>query len=161
MYKLSLLLLAFIFPLAAVSSDDGAPEGFIYWSASSLKDLGKTLQQKASADPHKAATQPEGDFPNELYLFAHRDADGVPEWHETQTDIIFVESGKATLLVGGTLNGAETTAPHEKRNGTIVGGVRRNLGPGDVVRIPAKMPHQLLVENNGDFNYFVAKVKGY
>ena len=56
-------------------------------------------------------------------------SDGVPEWHENQADIFFVQSGTATLLVGGTMVGGETTEPHEKRNGTIQGGVKRKLSP--------------------------------
>jgi hypothetical protein len=52
-----------------------------------------------------------------------------------------VQSGSATLLVGGTLSGGETVEPHEKRNGTIQGGVRRKLSAGDIVRIAPKVPH--------------------
>jgi mannose-6-phosphate isomerase-like protein (cupin superfamily) len=55
----------------------------------------------------------------------------------------------------------ETTALHEKRNGTIQGGTRETLAPGDVVRIPARVPHQLLLYGGHDFTYFVVKGKGY
>ena len=65
------------------------------------------------------------------------------------------------LLVGGTLVGGDVTEPHEKRNGTIEGGTRVKLTPGDIVRIPAKMPHQLLLDGSKEFTYFVVKVKGY
>jgi mannose-6-phosphate isomerase-like protein (cupin superfamily) len=72
-----------------------------------------------------------------------------------------VQSGSATLVVGGTLVGAENTEPHEKRNGTIEGGVRQKLSAGDVVRIPPKVPHQLLLDGSPEFTYFVVKIKGY
>jgi mannose-6-phosphate isomerase-like protein (cupin superfamily) len=101
------------------------------------------------------------DYPNEAFLLAHREADGVPEWHETQADVFFVQSGSATLVVGGTLLNGETVAPHEKRNGTIQGGVRQKLAAGDMVRIPARVPHQLLLDGAHEFTYFVVKVKGY
>ena len=101
------------------------------------------------------------DFPNDSALLVHREADGPPEWHETQADIFFVQSGAATLLVGGTLLNGETVSPHEKRNGTIQGGVRRKLAAGDVVRIPPHVPHQVLLEGSHEFNYFVIKIKGY
>ena len=63
---------------------------------------------------------------------------GRAEWHETQVDVFFVQSGSATLVFGGTLVNGETVGPHEKRNGTIQGGVRRKLSAGDVVRIPPR-----------------------
>jgi mannose-6-phosphate isomerase-like protein (cupin superfamily) len=83
------------------------------------------------------------------------------EWHETQIDIFFVQSGSATLLIGGTLLNGETVGPHEKRNGTIQGGVRRKISAGDVIRIPARVPHQVLLDGSHDFDYVVVKVKGY
>ena len=76
-------------------------------------------------------------------------------------DVFLVLSGSATLVVGGTLVGGETVGPHEKRNGSIQGGVRQKLSAGDVVRIPARQPHQLLLEGSPELNYFVVKVKGY
>jgi len=30
-----------------------------------------------------------------------------------------------------------------------------------VIRIPARVPHQLLLDGSQEFNYFVIKVKGY
>jgi mannose-6-phosphate isomerase-like protein (cupin superfamily) len=89
-------------------------------------------------------------------LLAHREADGQAEWHETEADVFFVRSGSATLIVGGTMPNAETVAPHEKRGASIQGGVR-----GDIVRIPARAPHQLLLDGAHEFTYFVVKVKGY
>jgi mannose-6-phosphate isomerase-like protein (cupin superfamily) len=76
-------------------------------------------------------------------------------------DVFFWQSGSATLVVGGTLVGAESTESHEKRNGTIQGGVRQKLSPGDVVRIPPQVPHQILLDGSPEFTYFVVKVKGY
>jgi mannose-6-phosphate isomerase-like protein (cupin superfamily) len=75
--------------------------------------------------------------------------------------VFVVQSGSATLVVGGTMVGGEITEPHEKRNGTIEGGVRRKLTAGDIVRIPARVPHQILLDGSKGFTYFVIKVKGY
>jgi mannose-6-phosphate isomerase-like protein (cupin superfamily) len=147
-------------PIVAVPQDT-APEGFQYWKADSFASAAKDLSAKAAADPHHAATQRLSDFPNDYLLLAHREADGQSEWHETEADVFVVQSGTATLIVGGTIPNAETTAPHEKRGNTIQGGVRQKLAKGDVVRIPAKTAHQLLLDGGHDFTYFVVKVKGY
>jgi mannose-6-phosphate isomerase-like protein (cupin superfamily) len=147
-------------PIAAVRQDTEL-EGFQYWRAETFASLAKELSTKSSSDPHHAATQRLGDFANDYFLLAHREADGQAELHETETDVFVVQSGSATLIVGGTIPNATDSAPHEKRGNTITGGVRQKLAKGDVVRIPAKIAHQLLLDGGHDFTYFVVKVKGY
>ncbi len=156
------IILLCLFALATVvSAQESMPEGFQHWTADALKDVNHSLKSEAAADPQKTASRHLADFANDTFILAHREGDGVAEWHETQADVFFVQSGSATLVVGGTMVGADETAPHEKRNGAIQGGVRRKLMAGDVVRIPAKMPHQILLDGGHDFTYFVVKVKGY
>src|SRR5271155_3341465 len=160
MKKLCLLALLAI-PVFAVRSEDPVPAGFEHWTPATLQTTAKALAAAASSDPRHLATKQLSDYPNEYFLLAHREADGLPELHETQVDVFFVQSGSATLLVGGTLLNAETVSPHELRNGTIQGGTRQKLSAGDVVRIPARVPHQLLLDGAREFTYFVVKVKGY
>jgi mannose-6-phosphate isomerase-like protein (cupin superfamily) len=156
-WLLSLLLI----PLLSIVGEESTPAGFEYWSAASLKQIGQTLSQEAAKDSHHLAVRQLSDFPKELFLLGRREADGQVEWHETQADVFVVQSGSATLLVGGTMINGETVAPHEKRNGSIQGGVRQKLSAGDIVHIPARVPHQLLLEGAHEFTYFVIKVKGY
>ena len=157
-----LWLLCFLaVPLLIAVPEDTAPEGFDHWTPASLAPMTQALSTKAASEPHHSATQRLGDFANEYFLLAHREADGQAEWHETEADVFFVRSGSATLIVGGTMPNAETVAPHEKRGASIQGGVRQKLSPGDIVRIPARAPHQLLLDGAHEFTYFVVKVKGY
>ena len=159
-----MVLKFFCFVVLAVflaSAQETAPEGFQHWTSASLTRTARELSTEAASSPHHIATRRLADFPNDLFMLSHREADGIVEWHETQADIFFVQSGSATLLVGGTMVGGETVEPHEKRNGKIEGGVRKQLSAGDVVRIPAKVPHQILLEGSKEFTYFVIKVKGY
>jgi uncharacterized RmlC-like cupin family protein len=160
MKKLFLLSLLAI-PFLLARSDEPVPEGFAHWPVASLSRLAQSLKADAAAAPHRVAVSQMKDFPNENFILAHREADGVPEVHETQVDVIFVQSGSATLLVGGTLVNGETVSPHEKRNGTIQGGFRQKLAAGDVVRIPPGMPHQMFLESGHEITYLVVKVKGY
>ncbi len=160
MKKIWLLCLIAI-PFLVAQSQAPLPAGFEHWTTADLQVVNKTLAAKAAGDSHHAASKPLSDCPNELFMLAHREADGQPELHETQADVFVVESGSATLVVGGTLVNAETTAPHEKRNGTIQGGTRQKLSTGDIVRIPANMPHQLVLDGAQEFTYFVIKIKGY
>jgi mannose-6-phosphate isomerase-like protein (cupin superfamily) len=155
------VLLALAVPVLVVAAQEAAPPGFEQWTTASLKQDGQKLRVDATTDPHHFAVELLADFPNDSAMLVHRESDGQAEWHETQADVFFVQSGSATLLVGGTLMNGETVSPHEKRNGTIQGGARRKLSAGDIVRIPARTPHQLLLEGSPEFNYFVVKVKGY
>jgi len=157
----ALLLSLFALALPLLMAQEPMPEGFEHWTADSLKQLDQKLSVEAGTNAHHIAMQRLGDFPNDIFMLSRREADGTVEWHETQADVFFVQSGSATLLVGGTLVGAETVEPHEKRNGTIQGGIRRKLSAGDVVRIAPKVPHQILLDGARNFTYFVIKVKGY
>jgi mannose-6-phosphate isomerase-like protein (cupin superfamily) len=147
--------------LVMVSAEEKVPEGFQHWTGASLKELEQTLKSEADASSHHMSVRTLADFPQDKFMLSRRQTDGMPEWHETQADVFFVQSGSATLVVGGTLVGAESTEPHEKRNGTIQGGVRQKLSAGDIVRIPPKVPHQLLLDGSPEFTYFVIKVKSY
>jgi mannose-6-phosphate isomerase-like protein (cupin superfamily) len=148
-------------PLLWAAPQAGAPAGSEYWSNASIDQAVQKLDAKAATDPHRVGTQQLADYPNDAVLLAHREGDGQAEWHENQVDVIFVRSGSATLILGGTMANSETVAPHEKRSATIEGGTREKLSAGDVARIPARTPHQLLLDGSREFTYFVVKVKGY
>ncbi|MGB7728697.1 MAG: hypothetical protein WBL50_11735 [Candidatus Acidiferrum sp.] len=148
-------------PVYSFAAQTTSPEGFRFWSAASMNQVTQGLSQQAASDPHHFAVEQLADFPNEATLLVHREADGQPEWHETQVDVVFVQSGSARLLVGGTLVNGETVAPHEKRNGAIQGGVRQKVAAGDLIRIPPKTPHQFFLDGAKELTYIVIKVKSY
>jgi mannose-6-phosphate isomerase-like protein (cupin superfamily) len=158
-----LRLVLFLLMLACFSlpAQEQTPPGFNVWTPDSLQPYLAEMTSEAPSDPHKFAVRQLADYPNDGYLLVHREADGQVEWHETQADIFFVQSGSATLLLGGRLVEGETVGPHEKRNGHIEGGIRRPISAGDVVRIPPRVPHEVLLNGSREFNYFVVKIKGY
>src|SRR5215470_20101054 len=157
----ALLLFLFALSLPILTAEETVPQGFEHWTADSLKQLDAKLHSEADTSANHMSIRTLADFSNDTFMLSRRQADGIVEWHENQADVFFVQSGSATLLVGGTLVDAQQTEPHEKRNGTIQGGVRHKLSPGDIVRIPPKMPHQILLDGSSGFTYFVIKVKGY
>ncbi len=158
----NLCLLSFLLlPLSVAAPEGSTTDGFEHWTPATLADLAKPLGPKAATDQHHAATQKLPEFPHEYFLLAHREADGLAEWHGTEVDVFVVESGAATLIVGGTMLKPETTAPQEKRAPSLDGGTRHQLATGDIVRIAAGVPHQLLIAPGQQFTYFVIKIKGY
>ena len=95
---------------------------------------------------------------NYMVHASHRDAAGMAEVHEDETDIIYVLDGSATLVTGGSVVGASTTAPREIRGTSIRDGDLRRLAKGDVVIVPNGTPHWFK-EVSGPFNYYVVKVR--
>jgi mannose-6-phosphate isomerase-like protein (cupin superfamily) len=130
--------------------------GFRLYRAAELQGYEKQLAPKMNAG--KVASTKLDDFGNHLTMIAHREGDGEAEFHETQADMFVVVSGEATLLAGGKVVNPKTTAPHEIRGTAIEGGQRHKMTTGDTVHIPARVAHQLLVENGKQFTYFVIKV---
>ncbi len=90
-------------------------------------------------------------------LIARRDRTGEVEVHAKLADQFIVQDGTATVLVGGRVEGGRETAPNERRGGEIVGGTRYAVGPGDVMWIPAGLPHQVIVPAGKSFTYIVGK----
>jgi mannose-6-phosphate isomerase-like protein (cupin superfamily) len=133
------------------------PAGVVVWKASDLKAKEKELAGKMS-DKH-VASETLASFGNHLTMLAHRDGDGEVEVHDKMADVFFVESGEATLILGGTVVGGHPTTPGETRGASIDGGEKKMLGAGDAVHIPAKVPHQMLVAKGKKVTYFVVKVE--
>src|SRR5713226_8380933 len=96
------------------------PEGFGFWKGSAVKNSGNELAGKI--DEQKFSFQSLGTYGNHMIGISHREGDGSAELHETQTDIMIVESGDATLIVGGTMVGPKMVKPHEVRGSSIEGG---------------------------------------
>jgi len=82
---------------------------------------------------------------------------GGAEVHEKETDIFYVVDGSATLVTGGSVTDAKTTRPSQIGGSGISGGESRQLSKGDVVVIPAGVPHWFK-EVNGFINYLTIKV---
>jgi mannose-6-phosphate isomerase-like protein (cupin superfamily) len=82
---------------------------------------------------------------------------GKVEIHDRDTDIFYILEGAATFTTGGTPNGAKPVRPGETSADTITGGTARKLTKGDVVVVPAGVPHWFN-EVSGTFLYFVVKV---
>jgi glc operon protein GlcG len=95
---------------------------------------------------------------NYMVHASHREMDGVAEIHTLDTDLIHVLDGSATFVTGGSVPDAKVIEPNELRGSTIAGGESRRVVKGDVIVVPAGVPH-MFTEVQGPLNYYVVKVR--
>jgi mannose-6-phosphate isomerase-like protein (cupin superfamily) len=151
--KMKLILTAMLF--AGFAAPAGGPEGFGLWKAADLKALAATPKTMMSA--FKALDQPTS-VGNYSFSMSHRDASGGVECHLTQADIFVIQSGEATITVGGTMVDGKNRSATEMTGTSITGGTDVKVSAGDVVTIPAKMPHWMKLDAGKEITYFVVKV---
>jgi mannose-6-phosphate isomerase-like protein (cupin superfamily) len=63
------------------------------------------------------------------------------EVHTNEADLFYVIEGRATQVLGGSVLGGKETAPGQIRGSTIQGGQTYQVGKGDVMWVPAGVPH--------------------
>jgi len=135
-----------------------APPHADHWSAAILLERAAYLRKLAKhSDGQASETLKE--YPNHATMLSFRGRDGVAELHENFADLFVVLDGRATLVTGGTVVGAETIGPGEIRGASIEGGTRQELRAGDVAHVPAGVPHQMLVPGDKTFASFVVKIR--
>lgn len=93
---------------------------------------------------------------NYKVMAGRRVAPGEVEIHEKDTDVFYVTEGSATFVTGGTAADQHTVSAGEIRAPKIAGGEEHHLKKGDVIVIPAGVPHQFTAVD-GTFLYFVVK----
>ena len=133
-----------------------APPATQVWKASDIQAKGRELATKL--DANKVASETIATAGNRTFMVAHREGSGLAELHQKQADVIVISSGQATMVYGGTVKDGKTTAAGEIRGPDIDGGTEVKLGPGDVLHIPAGVPHQMKVAAGAKVTYFVTKV---
>lgn len=87
----------------------------------------------------------------------HRQKPGNIEVHVKERDVFYVVDGEATVIAGGKLVNPKETRAGQMTGTSIEGGEIYHLVKGDVITIPAGVPHWFK-ETNG-ISYFVVKVK--
>jgi hypothetical protein len=132
LYKIVLFL-----GLAVTAASAADPPGYVVWP--------KGLPPKGS--PQKVQ------FEHHSWSLAHREKSGIVESHGTRTIVMIVQSGEATLVVGNDVVDAKNTSPTEIRGSSIRNGIERKVSAGDVINMPAGLPHQFLLEPGKQITY--------
>jgi mannose-6-phosphate isomerase-like protein (cupin superfamily) len=131
---------------------------FDHWTHDQLTQRAQHLREQA-AQHDGAASETLEKYPHHYTMLAFRSRNGGGELHENYADVFFIVDGRATVLTGGDLADRKSGGPGELRGSAVNGGSRQDLKAGDVVHIPAGMPHQMLVPEGSTVTYFVVKVE--
>src|SRR5713226_10723018 len=131
-------------------------ENFALWKSSELSQRDQALSRKVG--PDHSARETLADYGDHRFRMLYRDADGFPEQHDNIVDVVMVQSGEGTLVLGGRMINPKAGGGAGEYVGTSLdGGERHALGPGDVLHIPAKIPHSFLVPAGKHITYVLLK----
>ena len=126
-----------------------------------LQQREATLTEAAKASPTGLAVGRLDDYGNDYTLLVVRLHTGDAERHQFFADEIVITKGTITLVTGGALQGEHPngTAPGETLGTSIQGGKETVLHAGDIVHIPAGIPHQAKIAPGTTVTYLVFKEK--
>lgn len=126
------------------------------WQSPKLKSY--AIEMAPHLNEQHYALERLGDFDSHYVLMVHREGDGPAEVHDGQTDFYVVQAGSGTLHIGGSVVDGKTTDPGEIRGKSLKGAKTRKIAAGDVVNIPAKLPHQITVGDGETITYLIVKI---
>jgi quercetin dioxygenase-like cupin family protein len=124
------------------------PSGVIVFSQEQVQQSSLTAGMLYNGNPERNYR---------VHIF-RRDKPGEVEVHDKDTDVFYIIDGSATLATGGTTVGGKETAPDEIRGSAMKGGMARKVSKGEVVIIPAKVPHWFK-EIEQPITYFTVKIR--
>jgi mannose-6-phosphate isomerase-like protein (cupin superfamily) len=142
--------------LAGTAIQAAEAPAFALWTPDHLKQVGQELAGKLNAEGF--ASQKLGDMGNYNFGLVLRRQSGAAEVHQKAADLFVIESGEAILVTGGKLLHPANASPVELRGTGLDGGTERRLAAGDVLTIPAGMPHQVKVAPGKAVLYLAIKV---
>ncbi|MDG2177115.1 MAG: hypothetical protein P8M72_13430 [Gammaproteobacteria bacterium] len=145
-----IILIVFLFSAPIIQAQD-------FWTAAELDALSSELSGRVGANN---AAILGGLINHDGYsgVMVHRaPGPGFSEIHAEWADLYFITSGNASIATGGEILGAEESSPGEIRGGSIEGGAIRRIGKGDIVHIPAGVPHHVIVGEGEEVTYMIIK----
>ena len=151
----SVLSLVAAMLISQTAGEDRSFPDFVLWKADvlerSIARLDREIGDKA------LVYETIGNYERHSVYLVLRGKTSPAELHETEADLYVVRRGRATLLLGGELVDAENRPRKQQRGSSIRGGIKREIGPGDVIHIPVGVPHQLVLPDGESFLYDLTK----
>jgi mannose-6-phosphate isomerase-like protein (cupin superfamily) len=123
------------------------PAQFLHISKASLDGIEQELTKRlaVATDKTAAVNMPlSPDLTNHRTLMFRRDVASLGEIHDGYSDFGIVRSGSGSVRYGGTLVSRTVPTPGEPRGTALEGFKTARFDVGDLVYVPAGMPHQFV-----------------
>jgi mannose-6-phosphate isomerase-like protein (cupin superfamily) len=120
--------------------------------------LGAEQLAAAAKSPSGTASVTLATYPGHKTMLIARTKDGVAEVHANYADFLIVLEGEGTELVGGTVVDPKPQPDGETRGLRVEGATSHRLRKGDVIHIPAGIPHQTLLAPGQSMTVYAIKV---
>jgi mannose-6-phosphate isomerase-like protein (cupin superfamily) len=156
--SLLLLILAVGTLQGLYGQTQAVPTAVNTYTTEQLKTMGTELATKA-ATTGSATENLVNEHPDHFTMLAYRNRTGNAEVHMQFADVFSIVQGSATLETGGTVVAPKTSSPGEIRGTDIEHGVDKPLHAGDIVEIPAGVPHLMKLAAGETILYFVVKIQ--
>ena len=172
-YTTSVLLLACLaVPATAAAQDPFAdvpneprPEEYLHWDAEAVTgfqgDLDEALRRGEGiwGTPFVVATAlPRADHRPHSVQIIHRAGYTQPEIHTTKWDLYVVLKGAGTVRVGGERVNWIAGRPPEEQRPQLEGAQEFPVTEGDILHVPARSWHQVVVPEGGSITYALINV---
>ena len=150
------MMRAFLLLLLLVPSFAAEESSFALWTPSAIGAREAALMKHVAPDHSSRETL--ADYGDHRFRLLYRDANGLPEEHDKIVDVVIVHSGEGALMLGGTMSGKKGSAATGEYLGTaLTGGEVHPLTAGDIVHIPAGVPHSFVVPEGKHITYVLLK----
>lgn len=145
-----------LFLLLLAPSFAAEESSFALWTPLAIGQHEARLMKNVAPDHSSRETL--ADYGDHRFRLLYRNANGLPEEHDKIVDVVMVHSGEGTLMLGGTMSGKKGSAATGEYLGTaLTGGEMHPLASGDIVHIPAGIPHSFLVPAGKHITYVLLK----
>lgn len=141
------------------------PEEYIHWDAAAFAAKRAELEKRLADGQGIWGTGfafdrvlEAADYRPHNISIVHREGYTQPEIHEEKWDLYVVVDGSGTLLVGGERTNWVDGRPMEEQRPALSGARAFDVTKGDVVHVPARVWHQLVLPEGQSMTYMLINV---
>ncbi|MDH3208424.1 MAG: hypothetical protein OEO79_17615 [Gemmatimonadota bacterium] len=142
------------------------PEEYIHWDAQSFAATQADLEERIAEGYRTWGTRfvfervldATADRPHNISI-VHREGYTQPEIHELKWDLYVILDGSGTLLVGGErTDWMSDGRPADQQRPGLRGAQSFQVAKGDVVHVPARVWHQVVLDEGQPMTYMLINV---
>lgn len=146
-------------------TNEPRPEEYLHWDAEAVAEIQRGLERQIEEGSRIWNTRfvftsvlPEQPHRPHDISIVHREGYTQPEIHELKWDLYVILDGSGTVLVGGERVGWVGGRPAEEQRPELRGARPFAVTEGDIVHVPARVWHQVVLEPGAKMTYALINV---